>query len=342
MESSPAIEPSDIELLGVFSLPLRVPFRGILAREVALISGKAGFGEWAAFTEYPDNEASFWLASAIEQASFTVIPSTELTSVPVNAIVPHLSLEEIAGWCQQFAGFKSVKMKVGHPGVGLAEDVARIRELSQCFPSDTTIRIDANGSWTVDQAYKILQELEKLNIDYIEQPVGTLEELLALKKRTKGLGVRLAADELVRQRQTLNGLSLENCDVIVLKPSSLGGYHRSIQLAKIALGRDLEVVVSSGLESSVGLSHVSKFALWLNEYTGLENVHGLATQLLFERDLVHGPMEPSNGRLSLTPVDLDWGQLAELAVPYDREVWWRERFERCVPKALPKLLPVAD
>ena len=54
--------------LHVVALPMRVRFRGITTRELALIDGPAGWGEFGAFVEYDDAEASAWLASAIESA----------------------------------------------------------------------------------------------------------------------------------------------------------------------------------------------------------------------------------------------------------------------------------
>ncbi|MET0704640.1 MAG: O-succinylbenzoate synthase, partial [Mycobacterium sp.] len=66
------------DLLGrvhVVSLPMRVRFRGITVREVALIDGPAGWGEFGAFLEYDDAEAAHWLASAVESA-FQAPPPT--------------------------------------------------------------------------------------------------------------------------------------------------------------------------------------------------------------------------------------------------------------------------
>ena len=41
-----------LDRLHVVALPMRVRFRGITTREVALIDGPAGWGEFAAFGEY--------------------------------------------------------------------------------------------------------------------------------------------------------------------------------------------------------------------------------------------------------------------------------------------------
>ncbi len=67
MSSTPPLE-EILDRLHVLALPMRVRFRGITVREVALIDGPAGWGEFGAFTEYQPPEAAAWLASAIEAA----------------------------------------------------------------------------------------------------------------------------------------------------------------------------------------------------------------------------------------------------------------------------------
>ena len=57
-----------LDRLHVVALPMRVRFRGITTRELALIEGPTGWGEFGAFVEYPAPEASAWLASGIEAA----------------------------------------------------------------------------------------------------------------------------------------------------------------------------------------------------------------------------------------------------------------------------------
>ena len=79
----PALE----ELLNVahvVSLPMRVKFRGILQREALLLNGPLGWGEFCPFPEYGDQEASRWLAAAIE-AGWQGFPEPLRTSIRVNA-----------------------------------------------------------------------------------------------------------------------------------------------------------------------------------------------------------------------------------------------------------------
>jgi len=99
--------------LRVLALPMRTTFRSLNVRETALIKGESGWGEFAPFVEYPDQESLPWLESAIEAADKALSPALR-ESIPVNATVPasnnEAEIEQILSW---YPGVDSVKIKVG-------------------------------------------------------------------------------------------------------------------------------------------------------------------------------------------------------------------------------------
>ena len=320
-----------LERMTVVSIPLLTSFRGLQHREVALFEGPQGPGEWAAFTEYDDSEAAWWLVAALEQA-FGEESSFVPKPVPVNAIVPALPPNDIEAWLQMFPGVAAVKIKIAQKGETSADDIARVREVRRVCGDEVLLRLDVNASWDVDAATNAIKELEPLSIDYVEQPVGTIDEMRELKKRL-GSRVRLAADELIRSARSLDFLDRGACDVAIIKPSPLGGFSRSIDLASQALGGDLQVVVSSALETSVGLTHATAVASWANQVTGVDTAHGLSTQLLLTSDVATEPLAPQNGWVTPTTITLDRGFVEKVRAPRERVDWWRARLERCIPLA---------
>ena len=320
-----------LERMTAVSIPLRTPFRGLQHREVALFEGPQGPGEWAAFTEYDDQEAAWWLVAALEQA-FGEEPSFAAHPVPVNAIVPALPPNDVEGWLQDFPGVTAVKVKVAQKGEALADDVARVREVRRVCGEEVLLRLDVNASWDVATATDSIQELEPYSIDYVEQPVATIKEMRELKRGLEGR-VRLAADELIRTTRSLDLLDKNVCDVAIIKPSPLGGFSRSIELASQALEREMDVVVSSALETSVGLSHAADVASWVNQATGIDTPHGLSTQLLLTGDVGTEPLTPRNGWVAPTGIQLDSDAVQKVLAPHERMEWWRARLERCLPLA---------
>lgn len=320
-----------MELMTVVSIPLQVPFRGLHYREVALFEGPQGPGEWAAFTEYDEQEAAWWLVAALEQA-FGAETTFVSQPVPANAIVPALPPEEIEGWLQRFPGVQAVKVKIAQKGETLTDDMARVREVRRLCGDDVLLRLDVNASWDLNTATDSIQELEQFSIDYVEQPVGTIEEMKKLKKRLGGR-IRLGADELIRSSRSLDFLDRSVCDVAIIKPSPLGGFSRSIGLASQALAQEMDVVVSSALETSVGLTHAAAVASWVNQETGVDTAHGLSTQLLLTSDVAVEPLAPHNGWVTPTTITLDRGSIEKVRAPHERVEWWWARLERCLPLA---------
>ncbi|WP_327494012.1 enolase C-terminal domain-like protein, partial [Dietzia psychralcaliphila] len=134
----------------VVALPMRVRFRGITEREVALVEGPAGWGEFGAFPEYDDPEAAHWLRSALEMA-WQGPPPALRSRVAVNATVPAVAASEVAGILDRFPGCTTVKVKVAEKGQQLVDDVARVAAVLQARP-EARIRVDANGAWSVAEA----------------------------------------------------------------------------------------------------------------------------------------------------------------------------------------------
>lgn len=318
--------------MSVVSIPLTTAFRGLKHREVAIFRSPTGSGEWAAFSEYNDEEAAWWLRAALEQRSDSTFPlaAGQELWVPVNAIVPALPTSDVAPWLDQFAGCPAVKVKVADRPDSLDDDLERVKMVRRVVGDDVLIRIDVNGGWDVDDAYRAISALSEFGIDYVEQPVATLEQMRELKSRL-GSTLRLAADELVRTTRRVDHLGLDACDVVIIKPSPLGGSSRAEQLAKEALVAGFDVTVSSALETSLGLSHAAALGAQINAFTGNPTAHGLGTAPLLSGDVSFTRLIPENGHVRVRHFEVSDELLDEFAAPEERTQWWHKRLDRCYP-----------
>ena len=160
-----------LERLHVVALPMRVRFRGITVREVALIDGPSGWGEFGAFLEYPPAQAAPWLAAAIESAYGTK-PSLRRDSIRINATVPAVPAGQVPEVLARFPGATTAKVKVAESGQTLADDVARVNAVRALIP---VVRVDANGAWSVEQAVAAAAALcTDGPLEYLEQPCATV------------------------------------------------------------------------------------------------------------------------------------------------------------------------
>jgi o-succinylbenzoate synthase len=307
----------------VVSLPLATRFRGVDVREVALLSGDAGWGEWSPFLEYGPEEAARWLAAAIEDASLERPPLVR-SRVPVNATLPAVAPDAVAGVLARYDGCRTVKVKVAERGQTLADDVARVAEVRALLP-DARIRLDANGGWGVDEAETAVRALERYDLEYVEQPCASVPELAELRSRVHRLAIPIAADESVRKASDPLAVARAGAaDVVVVKAQPLGGVRAALSVVAEA---GLPAVVSSALDSSVGLSMGAALAGALPE---LPYDCGLGTGALLAADVAE-PLVPVGGSIPAGRVAPDPALLAAHAAPPERVAHWRDRLAACLP-----------
>lgn len=323
--------PATEELLDgahVVALPLTTRFRGIEAREAMLLRGPHGWTEFSPFAEYDDAEAAVWLDAAIRFGWDAPIPAVR-DSIPVNATLPAVGPERVDEVLARFPGARTVKVKVAERGQTLADDVARVRATRAFLGAEGRIRVDANGGWNVGEAERAAHALAGFDLEYLEQPCATVAELVELRERLHDWALPIAADESVRKAADPLAVARAGAaDLLVLKAQPLGGVAAALRIAAEA---GLPVVVSSALDTSVGLAMGAALAAALPE---LDYDCGLGTAALLAADVTDDPLLPRAGAIPVRRVEPDPALLERHAAPPERSDWWRDRLERCA-----KLLP---
>ena len=300
----------------VVALPMKTDFRGISVREVALFQGQYGWAEFSPFLEYDDQESSRWLQCAIEAAT-TQRPNRYRERIAVNGTIPATNDKKvIENLVASYPGVTTYKVKVGD---NLPEDIARLARI-RSLGRKVNIRIDVNGSWTVEQAltnlYAMYEEVGPF--EYVEQPCATIEEMRELKSKIR-IPLTIAADEVIRKAEDPFSLDLEGAaDVLMLKVQPLGGISRSVAIAE---HHHIPVVVSSALESSVGIRYGLELAASLPQ---LDFDCGLATGALISKDVATLPI--IDGEIEIKDLNI---ALDGLDVTADRYEWWQNRAMRC-------------
>ena len=304
-----------LETLRVIALPTKTNFRGITVREVALFKGQFGWAEFSPFLEYDDAEAAHWLASAIEAAT-QPRPQLFRSSIAVNGTIPALNdKKKIEELVNSFPGVETFKVKVGQ---NLSEDVARLAMIRVLKPK-AKLRVDVNGLWSVDEALRNLYTYyENIGaLEYVEQPCATLEELRELKSRIK-IPLKIVGDEILRKANDPFEIDLTDAvDCLMLKVQPLGGIKRAHAIAE---HHRLPVVVSSALESAVGIKYGLELAASFEE---MNFDCGLGTGSLLAKDVAQ--LSILDGKLEITDFE---PQLDGLDVAPDRYEWWKNRIMR--------------
>jgi O-succinylbenzoate synthase len=212
-------------------------------------------------------------------------------------------------------------VKVAERGQTLADDVARVAAVRAVLGPGGRVRVDANGGWSVRDAVAAISELRGFDLEYVEQPVATVEELREVRRL---VDVPVAADESIRRSgDPMRVKLLEAADIAVLKVQPLGGARACLELAESVA---LPVVVSSALESSVGIGFGVALAAAL---PSLPYACGLATTSMLTHDVTRSPLSAEEGHLPVRRVLPDDDLVAAATPDESVTARWLARLQRC-------------
>ncbi|MBD3410086.1 MAG: hypothetical protein GF419_07765 [Ignavibacteriales bacterium] len=168
--------------------------------------------------------------------------------VPVNGLIGLSSAEEASRSARRILerGIRTIKCKLGSSA---EEDAARIEAVKFAAP-EATLRLDANGMWTRDEAIDRLGRLDLARVEYVEQPTANPEDFPEIKART---GARCASDESTKSFETARRIiEARLTDAVVIKPTLVGGVDRAVALIRLCERAGVDPVVTHAFESSVG------------------------------------------------------------------------------------------
>jgi L-alanine-DL-glutamate epimerase-like enolase superfamily enzyme len=155
-------------------------------------------------------------------------------------------------------GFNDLKLKLGHKSI--EQDIDAFNLLNDSTPANIKFRLDANQAWTFSSASTFLSNVDISSITMLEQPVDK-EDLDGLRKIKELNKVKVFADESAFNYNQLEDLiSKRRCDGVVIKLLKTSGFSEAIKMANLCLDNDLEVMVSSMLETKLGVYSSLVFA----------------------------------------------------------------------------------
>jgi len=190
-------------------------------------------------------------------------------------------------------GAKVLKVKIG---IDPEEDVKRIKALREM--TDAKIRVDGNQGYSLKRAIKVLKEIEKYEIEFAEQPIPAtqIENLKILREK---VDIPIIADESVHSSKDVLNL-LGKVDGINIKLMKSGGIWEAMKMASIARTAGMEIMVGCMIETKIGISAGTHFALGIGaDYADLDGYWDLKEQpyegVIFENGYNRVPNSPGLG-----------------------------------------------
>ena len=304
-------------------IPLREPFAtagGVLAARDLLVirleddDGTVGFGEAAPLEPYdgvsieevtealragppprgapPQARAAWELAELDLQMRRRGKPLGEpgADAIPVNCTLAAGPPDEVAAAAAEGLkeGYSCFKLKVGLPDDG--DRVAAVREAIGSWPA---LRVDANGAWEPEKAVKAIRALERHDLQLVEQPCATLEDLARVRRK---VGVPVAADESIAgAKDVREAVRLEACEAVNVKLAASGGFGPSRDALRAARDGGLGAWLSSTLDGPWGIAAALQLAS--SEHVSL--ACGLATLGLFDARIARSLPAPAAGLMTV-------------------------------------------
>jgi len=216
------------------------------------------------------------------------VAEAETEAIPVNRTLSAGPPEEAAAHAAEGMreGYACFKLKVGLP-----DDEERVAAVRDAIGSWPALRIDANGAWEVEEAIAAIRRLEQFDLQFVEQPCATLEELAEVRRR---VAAPIAADESVATAaDVLRAAELEACDVVNVKLAASGGFSAAREAVHAAREHNMAPFLSSTLDGPWAIAA----ALQLAGSERLPLACGLATLELFDAEIARAIRPPRNGLL---------------------------------------------
>jgi L-alanine-DL-glutamate epimerase-like enolase superfamily enzyme len=235
--------------------------------------------------------------------------------VPVNALVAGGAVDDAVAQARAAvaAGFGTVKLKIGTE-MSTGELRRRVSAVREAIGPNVKLRLDANGAWSPAYAPDWIGAVAEFDLEFVEQPIPASTGAGALAEVRAASGVRVGADESLSSVEAARELlDAKAVDVLVLKPSRVGGWPVALDIIELARTARVPVVLSTLFETGAGISVALALAATLPEGPA----HGLATANLLESDLLARPLEIVDGRMVVPEsLELDEEALERYAVEW--------------------------
>ena len=247
-----------------------------------------------------------WCAKRADRPIAAMLNENYRDTVAVNGLI-HLTATDWEAQLEKLVaeGYRAIKIKVGR--LAITTEAAQINRIAQRLPAHVLLRLDANRRWTLEEACRFAKLIDPERIEYIEEPLQDFRELAEFYRCC---GLPLALDETLQLATQKEIAAIPGIKALILKASVLGGLRKAISWAAFAEKMGCYPVISSSVESGVGLAIQAHLAAALGE---ADIPAGLDTNRLFTADVLIPPFSTNRGTHHLVQkIQPDYQKLTRL------------------------------
>ncbi len=217
------------------------------------------------------------------------------STLKVNSLIGGGNINDFKEALQSLQDKGSTVFKVK---LGFGDDLERIRILASNVQPMERVRLDPNGTWSLSTAVETIKFAKNIlgeRLEYIEDPVGSLEQLTRLRET---VSVPIATDDLTVLGESREFVLQEMLtDYIVIKPPLVGGIDATLEISEFANNSGIKIIISSTYDGPIGLRAWCHLAASISP----EHAHGLGTAGYIKDDRML-PLIPTDGLINLDSI----------------------------------------
>lgn len=261
----------------------------------------------------PYSSIRFGIETALINAGYNSLPSTPFMrgeeGIPINGLVWMGDKEQMRRRIDEKLehGFDVIKLKIG--GIDFDSELQLLAYIRGRYSSRTLqLRLDANGSFTPENAMDKLTRLSHYDIHSIEQPVKAGQSAV-MRNLCRLTPIPIALDEELIGTPDDDKIALIldyiQPQFIILKPALCGGLSGASMWADAAQQRNVGWWATSALESNVGLQAIARWTA----LRGVTLPQGLGTGQLYYNNVKSGLYLKGQMLFNSPDVDFEMPQL---------------------------------
>jgi len=197
--------------------------------------------------------ALYDLKGKLEGKSIADMIGGSSDGIITDRTIGHMTKSETVEHARTFVdkGFQALKIKIG---LGLMEDVKRVRAVREEVGEDIDIWVDANQAFTPEESITLCQKLKESDIKFVEQPVK-VDDIDGLKKVTEETDIPIMADETIKGPNMAERICKEEiADMINIKLAKCGGLTGGRKIVDIMEEYGVDGMVGCMGETSVSIA----------------------------------------------------------------------------------------
>jgi O-succinylbenzoate synthase len=198
-------------------------------------------------------------------------------------------------------GFKTFKLKIGRKNPD--EELKLIEQIIKIINTVGKLRLDANQKLNLTNSLTFINEIEKFNIEYLEEPFPSVDEA---KELLSTHNIPIAFDESLNGLQPEDLKDYKSLNAIVLKPTMLG-YTKSMAFATTAISLGITPVISSSFESPLGIYILASMSAIIDNQApaGLETINRFDNNKFPVLDISQGYLDLQKYHNYVDQIDID-------------------------------------